>query len=925
MYISLKKSITKSISLLTLITFLFTNISYASPNLNKTLRPAHQFDQYGGRRRYEEVYRIVDPGNIGPEVEGIVPLLEQKVAGIESRGLGPGFEGVSYVSGMSSISAAFFYALEESNVEPRQSEIVLYRPSYACTDNLSDELKAVVKEVKTVMSLEQLQDAVNDNTVFVFFETPTNPSLRIIDIEEFVKIVREKNPNAVVGCDNTFATSLGQQPLKHGVDISMVGLTKGLSASGDVIGAVLIAKKTVADNLREKRGLYSEPLDSLDAFKTVKHGLPLLPMRLEKQQGNAFRYVDYLKDRTNGVVKAVFYPGDTSHPQHDIAVRQMDNYGYMIYFDLGSPQMAKAFMNLIKYTRLFENAVSLGQVRNLIEWPAGGTHATVSPEDREFGGISNAAIRWSVGIEEPEDVLRELECIFSVLSLYKDKLDEIPYDQLNRIFMAKWTDKYGNEEYLLRKFPIVARSGETYKVEPDIEQAIEAIDGRDDADVKTAAGIIHESTRIDKYNPHNLLIHHAWLWGLISGDHRSVTASPGGSTTFRFESAESMQAAFESLGLLKEDRGMMQPGQSQIYTRLGTPVSVTLETLVSLVEVGIEDALSFKYFGFSTPSVNSAIRQVFLNAMFKTPKKKDNKPVKIVVFSSPGTTLDKIARYYQERNFAEFEIVYVNEEGASDKDSVLRDNLDSDVDFVFVDDVASSGLEANDIPAIKQNTQAKIACINTEGFTRGVRPIQHGAYFSIVGLKDQGEDMGAVVVVPSEDASDFTLTRKDSSNTMRDNRAHEALLYVLPYLPLHLMASENLAQDSYREYVETILNPVDIEYAVLRAEEGITHPGLFIEIVYILLDKGMPIKVIADSNIQMEDLEDRISAERFEEFQVIRGVEFIVLDEEARSMLDKAVRADEGNIININGVRVFNVTENMDRERKLRNAIEDAG
>jgi len=711
----------------------------------------------------------------------VVRLVEQQVSMLESRDLDGDFDGVSYVSGMSSISAMFFHALEETNVNPNEAEIILYRPAYGCTDNLSDEIKALAK-VKIVTDLSQLKQAVNDNTVLVFFESPANPSLKIVDIEKAVNIVKNKNSDTIVGFDNTFATSLGQQPLKFGVDICMVGLTKGQSGSGDVLGAVLIAKKDIADRLREKRDVFSEELNHLDALKTVRYGLPLLGARLKKKQDNAFTYVDFLK-RQKGIVKSVTYPGDSSHPQHKIAMKQMDNYGYMISFDLGSRDMAKAFMDFIKYTRLFENAVSLGQIRNLIEWPAGGTHATVSDDDREFGGISDGAIRWAVGIEESEDVLRELDFIFSTLELYKDDLAEIPYEEFNKIFMEKWVGPYGEEEHLLRKFPIVRRDGDDYSIEPGVHRAIGAIEnGRD----KKAAELIHEATLIDKYDSQNLIIHHAWLWGLLSGDHKSVVASGGGSTTSRSGSSGKMHDDFGSFGLFQKDSQMLQPGQTGIYARLGTPGIVTVETLVSMLEVGIRDALSFKYYGFSTPSGNSAIRQVFLNWMLKTPEKENGNPVKIVVLTSRDTSLDTIAKSYKEGNFSkllnakgtnkfEFEIIYLEDEAE------FYPNLDGDVDFIFVDGASDSNLDISEIEKMKKITNAKIAWINSKDIKDNAQPIVSGADLSVVILDNLYENIGAVVVVPFEDALNFTFTRKDTSNAMRDNSAHEALLYGLPY------------------------------------------------------------------------------------------------------------------------------------------------
>ncbi|MFH0732760.1 MAG: proline dehydrogenase family protein [Candidatus Omnitrophota bacterium] len=805
----MKRKIMKIISMVLIIAFTVNQVSYgasgehiAREKAASALRPASLVDNSLFPNSTFQINPQFD-GNIGEIVEQTVfeksgtpleaathepeSLVERMIADFESAGVPRGednkkkrYEGVSFVSGMASIYAAASYALENNDLDdPNKAEIILLRPAYGCSDNLFGQLQSVAK-VKFVNSLEELKEAVTENTVFFFFESPANPSLKIIPIKKAADIVKSKNPNAIVAFDNTFATSAAQQPLRHGVDISMVGCTKGISAVGDVEGAVLVAKKDIAEKLKSRRAKLASPIDALDAFKIIKYGLPFLYKRLEKQQSNAFKVVELLKQKVNdGIIKSVSYPGDLQNPDYETAKAQMTNFGHMIYFDLDTLERAKACVNLTKYTRFLNYAVSLGQVRTLIEVPALGTHKTVSKEDQKAGGISEGGVRLSVGIENIDDVLRELECVFTILERYKDNLDAIPYDKLDRIFMAKWYGPNGETEHLLRKMPIIRRKNNKYVIEPNITRAISRL--RDDY-TKETARIIHEATRIDRCDAQNLLIHHTWLWGLLSGDHHSLTSS-GGSTTFRSENAKSMEDAFISLGLLEKDTQKIEAGLRNIYTRLGTPAIVTLETLVTLFETGVKDALSYKYRGFSTPSLNEAINCVINKSILTTPAKENNKPIKIVAFTSENTKLDLIINHYKNQYYSELE----NENGnlKFEFEAVYSPSgiagLNETVDFVFVDDAPYSGLNVSDINSIKQHTNAKITWINTSGFSKGIQPIKEGADMSIVSIKDGEEENSAVIVAPFEDATKFAGTRKNTDNPVRDRKALEASNYILPH------------------------------------------------------------------------------------------------------------------------------------------------
>lgn len=279
----------------------------------------------------------------------LVGKLEKAVAALEARGLSAAHEGVSYVSGMTAIEEMYNFALEQKlvkgsdRVDPNEAEVIVFRPCYGCTDNLGDDLKGIAK-VRTVSDVEGLKAALNDHTIFVFFETPTNPKVGVLDIEEVVQAVKAKREDILVGMDNTFATSLGQQPLKYGVDISFVGLTKGMSGSGDVLGGMLVARPEITKRLKRERSRSVETIDALDAEILLNFGLPTLAKRLERQEANAKAYLRFFKNQSD-LIAAISYPGDPESPQFKIAQKQMDNFGSMMSIDFQSNEMATAFLN----------------------------------------------------------------------------------------------------------------------------------------------------------------------------------------------------------------------------------------------------------------------------------------------------------------------------------------------------------------------------------------------------------------------------------------------------------------------------------------------------------------------------------------------------------------------------------------------------
>ena len=243
----------------------------------------------------------------------------------------------------------------------------------------------------------------------IWLETPTNPLLKITDLKEITKIAKEHKVISVV--DNTFMSSYFQRPLSLGADIVMHSMTKYLNGHSDVIGGCLMTNSKSLHQkcwkLQNSMGPSSSPFDSW----LVLRGLKTLAIRMEAHQKNAKKIASFLEGHP--LVDSVLYPGLKSHPQHRIAKKQMSGFGGMITFFLkGNLRDSKKFLERVK---LFALAESLGGVESLIEHPAIMTHASIPKEVREEIGIYDNLIRLSVGIEDCDDLIRDLEYAFNSL------------------------------------------------------------------------------------------------------------------------------------------------------------------------------------------------------------------------------------------------------------------------------------------------------------------------------------------------------------------------------------------------------------------------------------------------------------------------------------------------------------------------------
>ena len=251
--------------------------------------------------------------------------------------------------------------------------------------------------------LNQWQDAMKPNTKAVFFETPTNPTLELIDIQAVSDIAHAHG--AIVIVDNVFATPLLQKPLEFGADVIIYSATKHIDGQGRCLGGVVLAKKEwIDENLHDYFRHTGPALSPFNAWVLLK-GMETLPLRVAAQTANAARIADYLA--MHKAVSRVIYPGRTDHPQYAIAQKQMTGGSTLVAFEMkGGKKSAFAFENALNIIRISNN---LGDAKSLITHPATTTHKNLSEATRDELGISASMLRFSAGIEDGDDLLNDIE------------------------------------------------------------------------------------------------------------------------------------------------------------------------------------------------------------------------------------------------------------------------------------------------------------------------------------------------------------------------------------------------------------------------------------------------------------------------------------------------------------------------------------
>ncbi|WP_114458778.1 MULTISPECIES: aminotransferase class I/II-fold pyridoxal phosphate-dependent enzyme [unclassified Halanaerobium] len=323
-------------------------------------------------------------------------LFEKRMTELEK-----GNGAVAFSSGMAAISSVLF-----SLTKPGDNVIVnktLYGSSYNVATKLLPEYSVDCK-IADLSRTDKLYDLIDENTKVIYFETPSNPNLMIIDIEKVAKIAKEKDVKIVV--DNTFATPYFQRPLTLGVDVVVHSATKYICGHGDSLGGVAVSKD--ADYIQRLKFDYmcefGGVLSPSNAWLMLR-GLKTLALRMREHEKNAQKTAEFLLGHKK--VKEVYYPGLEDFAGHETAKKQMDGFGAMISFEIdGSFENAKKFINSVELAQL---AVSLGDCETLIELPAAMTHRGYPEEKLAQFGLTKSMIRISIGLEHYQDIIDDLD------------------------------------------------------------------------------------------------------------------------------------------------------------------------------------------------------------------------------------------------------------------------------------------------------------------------------------------------------------------------------------------------------------------------------------------------------------------------------------------------------------------------------------
>ena len=322
---------------------------------------------------------------------------EECIASLEN-----GIKGFGFSSGVAAISACV------ELLEPGD-HIIAMDDLYGGSVRLFNEIKSISQGIKIsyvdMSNIENIEKEISDNTKMLFIETPTNPLLKISDLQKISELA--KNRKILTVCDNTFASPFNQKPLNFGIDIVIHSATKYLGGHSDLIaGAMVIGKDDLnliarMENIHNSLGPISGAFDSYLLLRSLK----TLVVRMQRHNENAMKLAQYFEGHNK--ISRVIYPGLASHPQHSLAKSQMEGFSGIVSLELnGNLSTAK---ELLEKTSIFTLAESLGGVESLIEHPGLMTHASLPKERREKLGISDTLIRLSVGLENIDDLIDDIE------------------------------------------------------------------------------------------------------------------------------------------------------------------------------------------------------------------------------------------------------------------------------------------------------------------------------------------------------------------------------------------------------------------------------------------------------------------------------------------------------------------------------------
>jgi cystathionine gamma-lyase/cystathionine beta-lyase/cystathionine gamma-lyase/homocysteine desulfhydrase len=337
-----------------------------------------------GRHKGFEYARVQNPTRAA---------LEANVASLEG-----GCSGYAFASGMAAISALLTLLRAGDHLVASHT---VYGGTYRLVTQVLDRWGLAASWVAT-SSIEALEAAMTPATRMVYVETPTNPTMEITDLAAAADLAHRKG--ALLAVDNTFASPYFQRPLEHGADLVVHSATKFLNGHSDALGGVLVARRREEAEwfafVQKSVGAVLSPFDS---FLTLR-GIKTLPVRMERHEILGRAVAAYLAGHPK--VRRVLYPGLPDHPGHEVHRRQASGFGALIAFELPSLAAAKAFLDRLEVLSLAE---SLGGVETLVSHPATMTHASIPPEERRRLGITDGLVRLSVGLEDLDDLLADLD------------------------------------------------------------------------------------------------------------------------------------------------------------------------------------------------------------------------------------------------------------------------------------------------------------------------------------------------------------------------------------------------------------------------------------------------------------------------------------------------------------------------------------
>ena len=341
-------------------------------------------------------------------------LLEQRIATLEETEAG-----LALASGIGAITAAIWTILNPGD------EIIVDKTLYGCTFSFLHHGLSKFGITVTHVDLtrvDNLKAALSDKTRMVYFETPANPNMRLVDIEAVSQVAHAHKEDMIVLVDNTYATPYLTRPMTLGADLVVHSATKYLGGHGDVIAGLIAGSHELIQEIRlygmkDMTGAVMSPFNA----SLVLRGIKTLEVRMDRHCQNAMKVAQWLENQP--LISKVWYPGLNSFEQKSLAEKQMADFGGMIAFELSGGMTAGTA--LIDALDMIHCAVSLGDTESLIQHPASMTHSTYTPEERALHGISDGLIRLSVGLEGVEDIIEDLEQALAVITPVKAKNETV--------------------------------------------------------------------------------------------------------------------------------------------------------------------------------------------------------------------------------------------------------------------------------------------------------------------------------------------------------------------------------------------------------------------------------------------------------------------------------------------------------------------